>query len=321
MRLPQTALFAALATGLAGVPVRSVLIRANLLDVPNHRSSHASPVPRGGGLALLAGGILTCAVSRTPPSGANAARVLGLASIGASDDLSGHISPAVRLIGQLAIGALSAPPGVKNRASHAFATSTIVNVFNFMDGIDGISASTAMLWGANAMTLPQVEETALFMGALVAGCGAGFLPHNVPIARMFLGDCGSYSLGAAISAGTMSQTSYSLRYQLSSPLLLYGVDTAQALVKRLAKRQPLGTAHRDHVYQRLVDQGHSHIAVTSLHTTLSLVIAYASRHPQQRSAIAATMVATAAYLLSPRLSSSVTSDRGEPAGGQSDNFY
>lgn len=295
-----TAATSAVATGLLGVPLRAALIRWKLYDVPNSRSSHSTSVPRGGGIAPVVAGTATSWFGGPRPSARVAAPVLALGAIGLADDITGGLSPAVRLVAQIANGAvLSSGPLTPVGAVGA---AGIVNVVNFMDGINGISAGTAIVWGVNAITLARAADDDLaHLGALALGGALGFLPHNAPSARFFLGDVGSYSLGGLMAAGVVSRTRFMDQWQVAAPLLLYGLDATQAVVSRVRSSQPLGVAHRGHVYQQLVDQGWSHTSVATFHAALAGFIAASHRWPR-RWTILGTTAAAALYLAAPRVS-------------------
>lgn len=301
-RSPWTTLaITAVATAALGGPIRKILVKRGLMDVPNHRSSHAEPIVRGGGVAGLAAAGIAGAVNGNVPSSARVGAIVGLAAIGLADDTTGHVPTSIRLGAQLVSGSLLlAQPGA-GRVVDGVVTAGVVNVVNFMDGINGISGLTAAVWGVNAILL---EDEALgqlaILGALTAGAGLGFLPHNLPTAKMFLGDAGSYAFGSAMAAGILSQRTMHGRYSAAAPLLLYGVDAMQALIKRGMAGQNIGEAHRDHVYQRLVDSGISHMDVALLHAVGGALIAAATRLTPTKS-LAASAAVTAIYLSTPRI--------------------
>lgn len=271
----------AVATSAAAVPVHKALTARGRLDVPNHRSSHATPTPRGGGLAALTGAGLGSLVIGRGPSRSQTVGIAALACAGWADDVTGHLSARVRMLTQMTVGGLLLTSGSWDRLTGSLVTAGVVNVVNFMDGINGISGLTAAVWGINAMTLNDSEDGDLaVLGALTAGAGLGFLPHNIPTAKLFLGDVGSYALGAAMAAGILSQPSTAQRYRIAAPLFLYGVDAAQALVRRAAAAEPLAEAHREHVYQILVDRGGlTHLQVASLHAGAAALVTVSARLP------------------------------------------
>lgn len=288
---------AALLTSIFSVPVRDVLLRAQIVDVPNQRSSHRTPVPRGGGIAPALGVATAAALTNTRPSPSACLAIGSLGALGLADDATGHLPALARLAGQLAAGAMMGGAGW-GRVVGAIATAGIVNVTNFMDGINGISSLTGMVWGVNAQTFAGPDSDLATIGALVAGGSAGFLPHNAPRARLFLGDVGSYAMGGAFAAGVLSRRTLQERQRAAAPLLLYGADAAQALIHRYRTGRPLGVAHRDHVYQQLVDGGLDHLPVALFHAICAAGVSSAHRLPKRH---AVPMVATVAtmYLAAP----------------------
>lgn len=288
-------------TSLAATLVRRFLERQGRLDIPNHRSSHSHPVPRGGGIAALIG--TTVGSLLTPPR-LSSRQVLGigaLAGVGWLDDLSGHVPARTRLLTQLLVGATCLTVEPRDRPFAAGVTAGVVNVVNFMDGINGISGLTAIVWGINAVTISDESAGQLLkIGALVTGAGLGFLPHNMPRARIFLGDVGSYAFGGAIASGVLSQTSLKSRYRTAAPMILYAADAGHALYSRTRKGLPLGNPHRDHVYQRLVDIGFSHRQVAIIHAAGAALTSASARLPTPFG-ICLTTVTTLTYLSLPNL--------------------
>lgn len=302
----------AMGTAALAVPLRSALVRTRSLDVPNHRSSHERPVPRSGGLAPLAAAALAASFSDPRLSPATSAAIIGLGAVGLADDVTGHAPAAGRLTAQIAAGAVASHGG-PGRLAGGIATAGIVNVTNFMDGINGISGLTAVVWGAHCMSLPRTTPEARTLGALVAGGGLGFLPHNALNARLFLGDVGSYALGAAMATGAIAQPSVRDQIIVATPLLPYACDAAQALIHRARTGQPLGVAHRDHVYQRLVDGGAPHVLVALFHASMASLVAVAAR---QRGLARVGLIAIlcGGYLASPRLAAAFLSRRAAKDG-------
>ncbi|GAB3582498.1 hypothetical protein GCM10027579_12320 [Calidifontibacter terrae] len=180
----------------------------------------------------------------------------------------------------------------------------VVNVVNFMDGINGISSMTAIIWGLNAAQVSRCQDTAV-LGALLAGAGLGFLPWNSPDARLFLGDAGSYLMGGAMAAGILCSLEHEGFIQaalVGAPLTLYVADVAQAIAHRRRAGAELTAAHRDHIYQQLVDDAClPHLTVASLHTVGASLIVAAWRTLRPAGATVATLAVCTAYMALPRL--------------------
>lgn len=268
---------AAAATSLTTPGVIWLLRRADLMDQPNHRSSHSIPTPRGGGLSCLVGagvGAAVLGVRGETVSWKVAGSSTVLALVGFLDDRIGLPAP-VRLGAQVLVGAITgasrAFPG--GALLGALVTPIVVNAVNFMDGINGITACTAGAWGLVSLRASSLmgDGSVGTSGALMLGVAAGFLPWNAPLAKIFLGDVGSYFLGGVIaSTALVAERSTQAVPPLAtcvvlSPLAPYLADTGLTLVRRAHRREPLFEAHRNHFYQKLVDsQGWTHTRVAAL---------------------------------------------------------
>lgn len=247
-----------------------------LIDVPNHRSSHTAPVPRGGGIAVAVATVIGL-LSGVTWDRTVAVLVTGsvlLAVTGLLDDLR-DLSPASRLTvqvitpfaGALLLADRSGPGLVVAAVVAAVGSAGYVNAFNFMDGINGISGLQALVAGAFlALVARDIGLSSMqAAGWAVAGASIGFLPYNAVRARTFLGDVGSYFLGfwlagialVLIGAGVSPLV-------VIAPFLLYLADTSTVLVRRASRGAPLMEAHREHAYQRLTQGGWSHLAVAVL---------------------------------------------------------
>jgi UDP-GlcNAc:undecaprenyl-phosphate/decaprenyl-phosphate GlcNAc-1-phosphate transferase len=253
------------------------LRRRGVLDTPNARSSHDTPTPRGGGLAVAAGALV--AVSLSPASAAWRTPLIlasvGFGLLGLTDDLR-PVAPFMRLGAQVAIAAASLPLLLRDMTGSTtwrlvFACGVVlwlvsyVNAFNFMDGINGISATHAIIAGVAWWAIGQIEQVAPLArgGAIIAAAAAGFLPFNFPRARIFLGDVGSYFIGAWLAVLVVIGLRAGIPAEaVLAPLTPYLADTFLTLVRRLRRGEALHEAHAEHVYQRLVKQGWSHSATT-----------------------------------------------------------
>jgi UDP-GlcNAc:undecaprenyl-phosphate GlcNAc-1-phosphate transferase len=311
-----TAVFlTAVALSAAGVAlVLPLLRRAQVVDVPNARSSHRAPTPRGGGIAVVGALLAASLVGWTlnvevPWTILGAVAVFAL--IGFVDDLRG-LNVGVRLALQLLLSA-----GVAAAVLSAGEVSALVllvttvaltaytNAFNFMDGVNGISALNAGLAGGwfafLGLTYQNGSLTAL--GFAIAGASLGFLPWNAPHARVFLGDVGSYGLGSAVAAASLLAWSAGIPLLLAvAPLTVYGADTGWALLKRIWGRRRWHEAHREHVYQRLTDAGWPHLASGALPAVFGVAICLlALQINSVPILVVAAALALLAYLSIPRL--------------------
>jgi UDP-N-acetylmuramyl pentapeptide phosphotransferase/UDP-N-acetylglucosamine-1-phosphate transferase len=271
-------LFCWLATG-ALIPI---LRRRDVLDRPNARSSHLSPIPRGGGIAVI-GSVLvawivlckTGLVGLIVISVSLGAGILGVVSW--IDDLRG-LSPGVRLLAQavaVLIGVLALPEarnGLEAWLGPALYYAAVgliwiwwINLFNFMDGIDGLAASEAAAIGAGLLLFAGIGEGADPITALLAagltGAAIGFLAWNWSPARIFLGDVGSVPLGY-LSGFLLLDLLNRGRWRIALILPLYFIaDATITLLRRLMRGERVWEPHRQHFYQRAVRSGFSHAAV------------------------------------------------------------
>jgi len=265
-----------------------VLRRRAVLDRPNERSSHVAPTPRGGGIAVIGASVaawLVFAVARiVPPSTvAVALAAVGLAIVSWLDDLR-DLSPAVRLLAQFAVvvvGILALPHGAIFQgwlppALDAIAAALLwvwfVNLFNFMDGIDGIDASEAISIGLGLALIAGSDFALAAPAATIVGAALGFLVWNWAPARIFMGDVGSVPLGYLLG---FLLYELALRGQWVPALILpayFLVDATLTLLRRLARGERIWQAHREHFYQRAVQRGLSHAAVVLRVTAANIVL-------------------------------------------------
>jgi len=250
--------------------------RWRLLDVPNHRSSHSSVIPRGGGVGVVVGALAGIATAREWSSGATAvvSGALVLALVGLIDDRVG-LSALPRLLAQTVVpfvGALVVTDHagwamLAVAAIAACCVAAFVNAFNFMDGINGISGSQAGLAGF-ALSIAAADHDAsdiVVLGLAIAGASLGFLPFNLPRAFIFLGDVGSYFIGFWLAGTALLVLDLGVSpLVVVGPFVIYLLDTGTVLVRRARRGASLTEAHREHVYQRLTQAGLSHLAVTTI---------------------------------------------------------
>lgn len=245
------------------------------VDHPGERRLHQAPTPRGGGIGIA----LVLLVASAWLGEGRTAFALGLvlcAGAGLVDDLR-PLPPALKLALQVA-GALclawafpllpallGKPLGV---AAAALFVVGLVNVWNFLDGSNGMATTQALLSALGlALLAPAAAGLAWLAVALAAGC-LGFLPLNFPRARLFLGDVGSHALGYGVAAlGLMAaaQADAAQAWLLLLPPSVLLIDAGLTLVARARRRQVLWQAHREHLYQRAVARGWSHAGVCALY--------------------------------------------------------
>jgi len=260
-----------LACGLLGATGAWIVSRwgsaLGLTDVPNHRSSHAVPTPKGGGVGLLAAFGLAALAGGLSPFFWLPAVVVSLTGLfGDRIDLS----PRKRLLVQFAAAAAlvmgtgaGAPDSVWAVVTVPFWLVFIVgtaNFFNFMDGINGISGITAAV-GFGFVTVYLVHAAFPDDGVVVTAAGlsaaaVGFLPFNLPRARVFMGDVGSILLGFVFAAlvYTASETPRDFLC-LSGFVLPYFLDELLTMAVRVRDGENLMEPHRRHVYQLLANEG------------------------------------------------------------------
>lgn len=312
---------------LAGWPAYGLLVWCDVIDRPNKRSSHARPTARGGGLAILAAIFLVGGWLGLNDSSRVLAWLLGavlmVAAVSMLDDLRGlsasvrfaaHVTASVGVLAALGLSGwklelvggtgwsippfLAAALGVLWLVGHT-------NAFNFMDGINGIAAGQATVAGLGmgaiaGVATGQWTSPAIGFCFVVGGAAAGFLPHNFPRARMFMGDVGSAPLGMILAALVL-WLAHDVGWWLLIPLSLvhssFVLDPAMTLIRRAVRHERLYEAHREHFYQRLVRAGHSHLVVTTVELllgamTVGLLVLYVQVDDWgQRIALAATVVA------------------------------
>jgi UDP-N-acetylmuramyl pentapeptide phosphotransferase/UDP-N-acetylglucosamine-1-phosphate transferase len=266
--------------------VRPLLRRWSVVDLPNHRSSHTEPILRGGGLAplvALAIGFMLLAATGADEdhrdylaigSASMIAGVLGF--IEDSRGLRVGVRAGIQLLlGLAAAGYIVSATGAPlwMAALGAAFIAGYINAANFMDGINGISGFHGIVAGAGFACLGFVADKPFLVGSglVLAMSFAGFLPWNLFGRRMFLGDVGSYLLGAAISVTALAAAAHGIPLAaVIGATVIYLADTAATLGRRVLRGERWFEAHRTHVYQRLTDQGMSHVGVALTVSVFSL---------------------------------------------------
>lgn len=262
------------------VALRPLLRKYAVVDAPTDRSSHTQVTLRGGGIAPLlgicGGTVLALASPAEFPAAVVFAIVAGslfAAVLGLVEDVRGLRVP-VRALGQLVAGAAISVPLALIFAEPwwlaivaAVAVAAFINIANFMDGINGISGvHAALIGGAYAVvgTLAGLPWLSV-LGLIVAAAFLGFLPWNLTKPGLFLGDVGSYLLGAIVCAIAVATLWAGVGLiAVVAPLAIYLTDTLFTLVRRASRGEAVLQSHRSHLYQRLTDTGLGHSATTMI---------------------------------------------------------
>lgn len=279
-------------------------IKKRILDIPNERSSHTEPVPRGGGVVIVAltlggmflfqifgyctswaiflsfitGALVVAGVSwlddlHSLPvglrlAGQSLAALMAIAFIGYLPDVTFPV------VGKIHLGLLGVPLAF-------FWIVGMTNAYNFMDGIDGIAAGHAILAGLWWSVLGWIlnQPPLMIIGTLLACSSMGFLAHNWSPARVFMGDVGSAFLGYTFAIlpllanlawvkGENWDGGFLVGILINGPFL---VDTIFTFTRRLYHGENVWRAHRTHIYQRLVIAGYSSSFVSLLYMGLSFL--------------------------------------------------
>lgn len=246
------------------------------VDLPNERSLHSEPVPRCGGVAVMLG-VSLVALPFAKDHYWLIAIALGLSMVSYLDDLRG-LPVVFRLVAHfmgavIAASQFSLPLPAMLLVAIALAASA--NVFNFMDGANGLAAGVAVI-GFSFFAIAALiagDPGLLLMSAVVAAASAGFLIFNFGSARIFLGDAGSIPIG--FMAGALGAIGWVRgAWPLIFPALVFSpfiADAVVTLVKRARGGRVIWQSHREHYYQRLIQMGwnHERVAVTYYGLTLA----------------------------------------------------
>jgi Fuc2NAc and GlcNAc transferase len=302
--------------------VLSYATHHRILDHPVERSSHSVPTPRGGGLAVLAaavvGLIVGVGVHLVEPRHAvtlgGGALVLG--AIGWIDDTRG-LNATFRLAVQIAVAvctvfmwngfpAINVGQSTLSLGAAGFLLGVIgivwsINLFNFMDGIDGLAGSQAVLiFSAAAVLLWSKQAYSLgAVAVILAASAAGFLVWNWPPAKIFLGDVGSGPLGYLIAAiAVESENTHGVPILAFATLGgVFMADATITLFRRFVRGERPMEAHCDHAYQRLARAWGSHRPVTLAAAALTLVLSIMALVATHRPALVLPILFGAAAVL------------------------
>jgi len=268
--------------------IRKSALKTNRLDVPNERSSHTSPTPRGAGLAVVVAfllGLIALLVDNTISDEVFltiAIPGLVVAIIGWLDD-RGHLTSAKwRLVGHFAcaslavwlVGGLPELPlanstidfGLVGDIAAVIYLVWMLNLFNFMDGIDlitGVQTVTTSV-GVAMLLLISTESDLWKIFAVLAASVLGFLFFNLPPAKIFLGDVGSGFIGftTAVISLVVAKDEPLVAWAMVILLAVFVTDATVTLLRRLLSREHVYVAHRTHAYQHLSKKLNSHLPVS-----------------------------------------------------------
>ena len=268
--------------------LRRYALHKSLLDIPNGRSSHTIPTPRGGGVAIVISYLVALVwmlfaglIGRDPFLAMFGAGAL-IAALGFLDD-HGHIAARWRLLGHFFAAAwalfwlgglpainvfgMTLAPGLIVNVLAAFYLVWLLNLYNFMDGIDGIASVEAICVCVGAAIIYALSGVAslVWLPVLLACAVAGFLFWNFPPAKIFMGDAGSGFLGIMLGCLSLQGAWISSQF-LWVWLILLGVfivDATVTLIRRLVRGDKVYEAHRSHAYQFASRRFGKHLPVTS----------------------------------------------------------
>lgn len=259
----------------------AVLKRFQVLDNPNIRSNHTTPTPRGGGLGFVFAIAAMLLVLQAPAPLLFA--FIALSAVSFIDDLR-YLHAGYRFAAQIAAICLLLAtqhmlPGLLPATIElplvALAWLWFINLFNFMDGSDGLAASEAVAIAAGIICLLLPGEYASFLSQyawIIAAAVLGFLPWNWHKAKIFMGDAGSIPLGFLI--GYLLIHLASMGYLAAALILpaVFLIDATSTLIMRLMRGERIWQAHSSHAYQTAIRAGLSHDAVARETIAMNLLL-------------------------------------------------
>lgn len=288
----QVASVAAVISALVILLIRPLLLK-HAMARPNARSSHHIPTPQGAGIAVIAATLVVAGpflfgTWDEPPTLVLFGATVLIGALGFADDLKPvpvlprlllqaiAVSTVVYLASSCYFRLLPFIPLSVERGLLVIAGLWFVNLVNFMDGLDWITAAeivpvTAAL--AILGTLGELPLMATIIAAALCGAMIGFAPFNRPVATIFLGDVGSLPIGLLLGWCLLQLAG---QHHFAAALLLplyYLADATVTLLRRMMRREPFWIAHRSHFYQRATDNGFTVLQVVGEVFLLNLVLA------------------------------------------------
>lgn len=294
-------LFAVIIFGVSAAITRLLIRHLNVMDVPNARSSHTKATPRGGGLAIVIAFLTGISLIHiigdkspiyTPYFLGFLIACFVIAGISVYDDVY-HCSFKIKLGGQLLAISIAILSGIVIDVTHlpllqevhwgwyAYPLTFLwifglTNAYNFMDGLDGMAAATAVIAAIflSVISFQQGSHFIYLASLILAASTSGFLIFNLPPARIFMGDVGSTFLGLAFAVMAVIAARYDHSHTslFVVPLLLFHFifDTTFTFLRRLIDGEQVFMAHRTHLYQLLNRLGYSHGHVTAIYSALAI---------------------------------------------------
>jgi UDP-GlcNAc:undecaprenyl-phosphate GlcNAc-1-phosphate transferase len=303
----------AFVTALALTPIVRDIFRAyNIVDRPALRKVHAYPIPRLGGIPLIAAfafGLAGLGMREPALQILPGAAVIFI--VGMVDDVF-NLPPGFKLAGQIVAAAITFWNGLRfpgpaplSLAATVFWLALASNAFNLVDGLDGLCAGLGCTAALVLFAMAAIQGTASLAGAalVLAAALLAFLCYNFTRATMFLGDSGALLVGFLLGClGLMWTRQSGSKFGLLAPLMAIWVpvvDLGLSVVRRWLARRPIFAADRGHIHHRLLDRGLNPAqAVAILHTygacggLFAILLDYPPLHPLQALVVAAFLAAT-----------------------------
>jgi UDP-N-acetylmuramyl pentapeptide phosphotransferase/UDP-N-acetylglucosamine-1-phosphate transferase len=307
----------AFAVTLALTPLAMVVAtRTGIMDRPGELKEQTRPVPYLGGVAVLAG-VLVAVLTDQPSL---AVPLVAATALGVADDRF-DLPPAVRIVGELAVGAavvVTCPvhlPGVVAAVAIVAVTLLLVNGVNLLDGLDMLAGGTVAVAAVGFAVL--LLGTGRQLGVALAAALVAFLVFNRPPARIYLGDGGSYLLGTALAV-LVAQAwdpiySDTVGYASFALVALPAAEVAFAVVRRLRGRRSVLAGDRGHPYDRLVARGWSRPSASTAYIAaqgiLTVGAVFAVRQSSPTLAVVVDCVGGAALVVAAGLVGSLSPDQ------------
>ncbi len=276
---------------------RKLAVRWNILDIPNNRSAHSNPIPRGAGISFFLSFNIVLAFLmwqnqismyylRPVILGGPMIMILGywddIKSLSAILRLVAHFTAAVFIFYLISSGfskavVISFLPNIPwlTAIFCILFIAWFINLYNFMDGADGLSTSIGMV-GSGLIAILSYRAGNIDLAIIyvvLAYALAGFLLFNWHPAKVFMGDSGAYYLGYVFGSLALVSKMY-YDSSLFVHLIIFGlfiVDATWTLLRRMIRREKIFVGHKMHAFQKLIAKGWGHARVTSLYVLITVL--------------------------------------------------